>query len=276
MNNDKIEALRAAGLKIPPCPQVLTDLQQVLNDADSSNQSVVRLIGRDIKLAAMVFKTANSAACAPGGKKFTNLDQAVALLGRRAVANIVKVAALQLSLGGPDARLTRFWDRSMNIAMLCNIVADQAPDAGQLSGEEAFTAGLFHDCGVAVLMQHFRSYCHAYADPQKPLPDILDQDETYEASHCLVGQLVAKEWNLPEYVFETIGCHHAPLMNVPPAGMASTAVLLFSTHIANIKSGLDDPGWAEQRAAVMERLGVDDDAVEGFENEVWDSFQVLH
>ncbi len=276
MKNEMIDALRTAGVKIPACPQVLADLQQVLQDPDSGNLAVVRLIGRDIKLAAAVFKTANSAGYAPGRQKFVTLDQAVAVLGRRAIGNITRVAALQLSLTGPDPRLVRFWDRSTDIAMLCSIVAENAPSSGAFSSEQAFTAGLFHDCGVAVLMQHFRSYCHAFADSSKPLPDILDQDETYGTSHCLAGQMLAVEWNLPEFVYETIGFHHSPLAKVPKAGMTASAVLLMSTHIANVQARVDDSAWTGQRAAVIDQLGLSDETLVKFESEVWTSFQVLH
>lgn len=276
MKDEMMAALRAAGIKIPPCPQVLADLQQVLQDPDSGNQALARMIVRDIKLAAAVFKTANSAGFAPGGKKFASLDQAVAVLGRRAIGNIARVAALQLNLSGPDPRLERFWDRSMNIAMLCSIVAEKAPNAGTLNSEQAFIAGLFHDCGVAVLMLNYRSYCHAFANRSSPLPDILDQDQTFATSHCLVGQLVAEEWSLPEFVYETIGCHHSPLAKVPQAGLTATAALLMSTHIANVNAKVDDSAWAAQRLAVIAALGIEENAAATFEKEVWALFQVLH
>jgi len=276
MKDEQIAAIRAAGVKIPPCPQVVADLQGVLHDPASANQAVVRLIARDIKLASMVFKTANSAGRAPDGKRFVSLDQAVTVLGRRTIENLVRVAALQLSLAGPDARFMRFWDRSTDIAMLCSIVAEKAPASGDLSSEQAFTAGLFHDCGVAVLMQHFGSYCHTFADPNQPLPDILEQDRIIRVSHCMVGQMVAREWNLPEFVYEAIGFHHSPLAKVPKAGVRASAVLLMSAHIANVKAGVDDTGWTEQRSASIAQLGLADDDLEAFEDAVWDSFQVLH
>lgn len=272
----QLEAISAAGVKIPPCPQVLADLQQVLQDPNSDNKALARLIGRDIKLAAAVFKTSNSAACARSGKKFTTMDQAVAVLGRQAIGNIARIAALQLSLASPDPRLVRFWERSMEIAMLCSIVVEQAPNAGGLSSEQAFTAGLFHDCGVAVLMQHYRAYGHAFANKTQPLPDILDQDDTYCTSHCLVGQMVAKEWNLPEFVFETIGAHHLPLAKVPKAGITATAALSMSMHILNVKQRADDATWAKQRLPVISVLGLLDNAVDVFERNVWSSFEMLH
>lgn len=276
MKDDEVAALRAAGVRIPPCPQVVADLQQVLREPDSRNQAVSCLIGRDIKLASVVFRTANSAACAPGRRKFATLDEAVTVLGRRTIANIVRVAALQLSLGGPDPRLARFWERSMDVAMLCSIVAEKAPNPGALSPEQAFTAGLFHDCGVAVLIQHFDSYCRALADPRMPLPDILGEDRRFGTSHCLVGRMVAREWDLPALVAGTIGFHHDPLAGVPEAGIAASAALMMSTHIANVRAGAGDGEWAGQQEAVLARLGLENCALAAFERDVWDAFQVLH
>jgi HD-like signal output (HDOD) protein len=272
---DPVEAIKAAGIKMPPCPQVLLDLQQVLQDPDSGNQVVTRLIGRDIKLAAAVFKTANSAGFARR-RKFNTLDQAVAVIGRKAIGNIVKAAALRLSLGGPDPRLDGFWTRAMDIAMLCSTVAEIAPNSRLITPDDAFTAGLFHDCGVAVLIQRFRGYCDAFADRKKPPPEIPEQDSIIRISHCAVGELIAREWSLPEFVYETIRCHHLPLEMVPKAGVPATATLLMSAHIANVKAKLPDTAWPEHCLAVIAALGLAEDAVEEFEGEVWDSFEMLH
>ena len=276
MKNEQIEAIRAAGIKIPSCPQVLADLQQVLLDPNSRNQVLASLIGRDIKLSSTVFKIANSAAYASGGRKFVTIEQTVTVLGRQAIGNIARLAALQLSLAGPDPRLAGFWDRSMDIAMLCSIVVEKAPNSGAFSSAQAFTAGLFHDCGVAVLIQHHRSYCHAFAEENQPVPDFLKQDETIGTSHCLVGQMIAREWNLPDFIYETIGFHHSPLAKVPKAGKMATAALLMSMHIVNVKQKIRDTAWTEQRPAVISELGLLDDSVEKFEHEVWASFDVLH
>jgi HD-like signal output (HDOD) protein len=275
MKNDPIEAIQTAGLTIPPCPQVLIDIQQVLQDPDSENQVIARLIGRDIKLAALVFKFANSAVFARR-RKFDNLDQALAVIGRRAVGNIVKAAALRTSLGGPDPRLDGFWNRAMDVAMLCSIVAEYAPNHGALSPEQAFTVGLFHDCGVAVLIQHLPDYCKAFAAPTLPPPDILAEDATYRISHCLVGQMVAKEWKVPDFVHETIRFHHSPLQMVPAVCIRAVATLLMSAHIANVRKQLNDEAWLEQRLPVLAVLGLDEDMLEEFESAVWNSFEVLH
>jgi HD-like signal output (HDOD) protein len=275
MKNDRIEAIRTAGLTIPPCPQVLIDIQQALQDPDSKNQVIARLIGRDIKLAALVFRFANSAVYARSSK-FDNLEQAVAVIGCRAIGNIVKAAALRTSLGGPDPRLDGFWNRSMDIAMLCSIVAEYAPNHGALSPEQAFTVGLFHDCGVAVLIQHFPDYCQAFATPKQPLPDILAQDAIFRTSHCLVGQMVAREWNVPDFVHEAIRFHHSPLATVPGVCIRAVATLLMSAHIANVRKQLSDEAWLKQRMPVIAVLGLNEDMLEEFESAVWNSFEVLH
>ena len=271
-----LEAIRTAGIKIPPCPTVLIDLQQALQGPDCGNHVIERLIGRDMKLAAEVFKTANSSRFASMKKKFNSLDQAIAVLGQRAISNIVRAAALRASLGGPDPRLGSFWERATDIAMLCSIVADHAPAAGAFSPEQAFAAGMFHDCGVAVLMQHYPAYCHGFAGRKQILPDVIVEDATINTSHCLVGQMVAREWNLPDYLHETIGFHHTPLAKVQNAAVIATATLRMSIHIANVHAHADDAEWAEQGSAVIARLGLAEDAVEEFESDVWASFEVLH
>ena len=109
MTYEVLEAIRTAGIKIPPCPKVLVDLQQVLQGHDAGTHVIERLIGRDMKLAAEVFKTANSARFS-SMKKFNSLDHAITVLGQRAISNIVRAAALRASLGGPDPRLVHLFD----------------------------------------------------------------------------------------------------------------------------------------------------------------------
>ena len=160
--------------------------------------------------------------------------------------------------------------------MLCSIVADKAPKKGTLTPEQGFTAGLFHDCGIAVLFQQFPDYCKGFAAPTKVLPNILAEDTMFRTSHCMVGQMLAKEWGLPDFVDATVGCHHWPLTNVPQAGIAAVANLLMSIHIANVKSKINDAVWLQQRDAVMAELGVSEETMDDFESDVWSSFEVLH
>ena len=88
--------------------------------------------------------------------------------------------------------------------------------------------------------------------------------------------MVAREWNLPDYLHETIGFHHSPLAKVPSAAVIATATLHMSIHIANVNAHADDAEWEEQGPAVIARLGLAEDAVEEFESDVWASFEVLH
>jgi HD-like signal output (HDOD) protein len=164
----------------------------------------------------------------------------------------------------------------MDMAMLCSIVAEKTPNSRSLNAEQAFTVGLFHDCGVAVLMQHFPSYCRAFGEPTAPLPNVLAQDDVFESSHCLVGQMVAHEWNLPEFVYETVGHHHDPLAEVPAVGAPACAALQMSTHLVNTHGNRDDSAWIAQRPVVMVELGLSEETLADFENEVWTSYQMLH
>ncbi|HTP96745.1 MAG TPA: HDOD domain-containing protein [Burkholderiales bacterium] len=274
LEQQQIEAIKASGLQIPPRPQVVAEVQQLLREGDADNRAIARLIGRDVRLTAAVFKTVNSAAYGLA-RKVDSLDKALAYLGHKQMAAVVNTAGLRQQLGGDAARFERFWERSTDLATLCSVLAERLPAAGAITPDQAYMVGLFHDCGIPLLMQHFPGYCDALERRSAPLPNVLDQDDSFGTSHCLVGQMVAEHWNLPDDVCAVIRSHHYVLDEGQQARTAS-ALLQLAMHVYNANGGHDDSEWAYQRAAALAELAIAEDAVEAFERELWESFEILH
>lgn len=272
VENRQLEAVVAAGIQIPSRPQIVMEVEKLLSDADSDNRMIARLIGRDVRLAASVFKVVNSPAFARA-RKIDNLDQAIAVLGRRQMGEVVNAAGLRSSLGGDSGRFERFWDRSTDIATLCGIVIEKAPRTGGVSAEQAYTVGLFHDCGIPLLMQHIKGYCADWAVPSGPLTSAIDQDDAFSTSHCAVGSLVAEKWNLPDVVRDAIRQHHYVLDEGPARTVI--AVLQMATHLWNALNKGDDAEWECQRGAVLAELGIAEADAPAFEQDVTGSFELF-
>jgi HD-like signal output (HDOD) protein len=274
LEQQQLDAIAASGLQIPPRPQVVTEVQNLLAQPDADNRAIARLISRDVKLTGSVFKTVNSAAYGLR-RKVDSVEQALSLLGHRQMGTVINAAGLRQQLGGETARFERFWERSTDIATLCSIVAEQAPGIEALSADHAYMVGLFHDCGVPVLMQHIPGYCAALAQKHGPVPSVLDQDDNFSTSHCLVGHMVAEQWNLPDPICHAIRSHHYVLTESSEARAAS-AVLQLAMHVYNINTTQEDAEWTYQFAPVLAELGVGEENLEEFEREVWNSFELFH
>lgn len=195
------------GIAIPPQPQVLVDLQMEQFSPHCDAASIARLISQDVGLSGAILKTVNS----PYFKhrnQITSITQAVNILGVSSVVNLVNAQSIKGALSDDDIiAMGRFWDCAMEIAMIAAVVAKQI---GFPNPDEAYTLGLFHDCGVALLMRRFKNYRtilqEAYARPDDDIS--TTENSLLNTNHAVVGYYVAKSWHLPNYLCEAIHEHH--------------------------------------------------------------------
>lgn len=268
-----LEKLRAAKIRIPPRSQVLRDIESMLRDDNATERMIGQLIGRDASLTAEVFKLANSPFYRRG-PKIDSLEQAVRMLGRKSMGEIARSALLRRQLGGDDPRMESFWGQCTDIGTICSVLCDHLERPGKLTAEQAYLIGLFHDCGVAVLVQQIEAYGAAALVPGA-VPDFLAEDDAQATSHCIAGLLVAQEWDLPAVLCEAIRAHHYVIADnqvVPHA----LAVLQLARHAFARHQGWDDPEWEFHAARVLELLDLAPARLDAVMDEAIASFDVLH
>lgn len=195
------------GISIPPQPQIMVDLQMEQMQPECSINAIAKLISQDVGLAGSILKTVNSPFYSLSNK-ITSIQQAVNLLGVKSVINLVNALSIRGELSDKQiVALGRFWDSAMEIAMASTHIAKQI---GFSSPDEAYTLGLFHNCGIPLLMMRFDNYPEvirsAYAEPEKRIIDT--ENEQLSTNHAVVGYYVAKSWNLPAYLCQAIHDHH--------------------------------------------------------------------
>lgn len=75
--------------------------------------------------------------------------------------------------------------------------------------EDAYTFGLFHDCGIPILMQRFPDYRETLkiaSGEDVPLTQI--ENERHGTNHATVGYMVARSRGLSDTICQSILCHH--------------------------------------------------------------------
>lgn len=115
----------ARGIRIPPQPQVLLDLAELMATDDYDARRVAAVIGRDPGLAAMIFKVVHSPALR-GTRPPASLEQAIMRIGVGQTLNIARAVALSTSVGDANRRAYElFWRRSRELAEQAALVADE-------------------------------------------------------------------------------------------------------------------------------------------------------
>jgi HD-like signal output (HDOD) protein len=268
-----LEKLRAAKIRIPPRPQILQDIENMLKDDDATERMIGSLIARDVSLTAEVFKLANSPVYRRGAK-IESLEQAVRMLGRKVMGDISRSALLRQQLGGSNAHLEKFWDRCTDIGTIASVLCDQLERPGKLTSEQAYLIGLFHDCGVPVLMQHIKNYGAAqFLAPNGP--DFLSEDDENATSHCIAGLMVAQEWELPGVLCEAIRSHHYVITDEQESPHA-VALLQLSLHAYAKSQGWEDSEWSFQGERALQTLDLTAERADAVVDEAIASFEVFH
>lgn len=198
------------GIVIPPCPQIVADIQLECAMPDSDINVIAGLINRDAGIAGSVLKAINSPLFGLAGK-VKSVTHAVNLLGLKSVINIVTALSLKKVLSDDNvSAMNRFWDTANDVANTATIVSKYAKLS---TPDEAYTIGLFHDCGIPLMMMKFPGYIavleEAYASSDKRIIEI--ESDHFKTDHTVLGFYTAKAWKISEHVCKVISIHHCCL-----------------------------------------------------------------
>lgn len=256
------ELLRS--ITIPSCPAILATLMHEARQDEVDFPKVVRLIASDVGLSASVLKTANSPYFALRSK-VQNVQQAMSVLGLKNLLSIITSVTLRASLSPPGVNMERFWDRSGYAAAAC---AHIARGTRSVNRDLAYTFGLFHDCGIPILMQRFPDYKQTLAMANDTGEDVLNIEYArHTTNHAIVGSMLARNWQLPVEVVQAIAQHHEhELLDNGNNGHSSGDVraLIAICHVAAyaVARFLDvreDREWVLHGGKAMAYLGLDSD-----------------
>jgi putative nucleotidyltransferase with HDIG domain len=254
---------RVGDLRSPP--QSVSRLLELLPRADVDSDEIVGIIERDSVLTAKLLALCNSAAFG-FASEISSVAQAVLQLGSREVGRLV----LSLSFG---SRLSRplpgyaIGGRELLVhSVLTGKLAEQIIPSCTVEFEPsvAYTAGLLHDIGKAVLDQVLDDRTQAQIRrliEAEAVPRLEAERAVLSCDHAELGRVLLGRWRIPEVIVEAVGNHHAP----PLAGGPRLSCLI---HLANCLAHEigSAPGWDGYAMRVLEpaaaALGLDADATD--------------
>ena len=204
----ELEKLLEHGVILPAQPKIMREMDQLIHRPQVNMADIAQMVGQDPAITAIVFKVVASPIYGLN-KPVDSLEKAISLIGLRQMNNIVKCAALSRSIQGEEPFYEWFWERSGDIAQLCAIIAFRQRMVCNIFPDQAHLVGLFHDCGVPLLMQRFPEYCTPFRLEQgRKWPDVVEEDHTLHTDHAVVGYLIAKHLETPRF--------HLPGGALPP------------------------------------------------------------
>ena len=252
-----LEQLATTGIRIPPQPKVLLELRDKIAGGDPDIRSICRIISQDPGLVATLFKASRSPVFSRG-RRLDKLEQVLQVVGIKQAYNLVQAAALSAAIsGGARKAFERFWARSEEVAQLAAMIAEDQVTVCNVFPDQAYMAGIFHQCGVPVLMVRFPDYCEKLQlDDPNYWPDLAKEDAKFHVDHCTVGYLVARHWGLPDFVCSAIRYHHEIPTEESGAAISLVSILQLAVHAflrANMQA---NPVWDTIGDRVLEEVGV--------------------
>lgn len=254
---------------IPPCPIILDRFMKEVGKEEPDSLRLASIIGADVGIAAGLIKTANSPFFGMR-QRVRSVNEALAILGLKAASRAVAGIILRNSFPHVP-NLERFWDASARIAHLSGWLAQNLHIRG-LHAEDAYTFGLFRDCGIPVLLGRFPGYAatlnEANRDAERSFTAV--EETTLPTNHAMVGCILAQSWWLPEELCLAIRNHHdlAALESagseLPMLSRRLIATAQLSEHIVQQQLGLSlTQEWPKLGAACLNLLDIGEVQLEG-------------
>ena len=199
---------------VPLLSASANQLLQTTTDPDHDLMQIIGIVKTDSTLTARVLKVVNSAAFGLINE-ITSLDRAISYLGERLVVGIaIGDCAAQLfdkELKGYEGEHGALWRHDLRTAIASREVVAQSNST--INPDLAFTAGLLHDIGKALISDYLQGTASEVLEKieNNEFSDYLSAEEALIGfDHPHAGYELALAWKLPESITEVIRFHHAP------------------------------------------------------------------
>ncbi len=197
--------LRSLDIEIPAQPEVLVKLSVLMAEDEIDLLAVSALVEGDMALAAAVLKAVNSSLYGLRGRVQT-VHQALTYLGMREVSAIAFEMSLRAAFP-PAAELAPVWDRAAKRGLMMGRM-------GQMLGIDpwaAHSAGLFEECGKAVLYRHAPQHYPGMLRAAVTDVELSTLESTaFGVSHDALGAALCESWGLAPAAVASVR-HHVAL-----------------------------------------------------------------
>ena len=194
--------LRSLAIDLPTQPEALARLSVLLSDDELNLQAMSTLISSDMALASAVLKAVNSPLYGLKGR-VRSVQQAITHLGTGEIASVTFQMGLR-AVFPPAPELAPLWERAAVRALLMGRI-------GQALGVDpwaAHSAGLFEECGKAVLFRHASDrYRRLLASAEDDEALLMLEHAEFGVSHDALGASLCEQWGLAPSAVASVRFH---------------------------------------------------------------------
>ena len=215
---DALKQMEAKIDELPLLPQVLVRLLQLKPTAEDYFESFEGLAKEDPAFAVRVIALANSATSSPVCPIET-IREAMARMGATRIGALVASLAVQKVFMPTEDGQVRLWVHSIYAAVAAEAIARGCPEL-KLDPGKAYLAGLLHDIGRFVMLEHAAPCLKAVDESNWTTPEelVAADVEVYKFTHSELGFLACQRWALPEELAQAVRDHHTTLGEVIEPG----------------------------------------------------------
>jgi putative nucleotidyltransferase with HDIG domain len=209
LTTEKIDIENLVKTELPPLSNSAMRVSTLVQDVNSSTNSIAQAIGFDPVLTARILRAANSPLYAME-RRVTTLPSAVNTLGNR---TLYALAIISTASDTFDASLRRnpagqkLWSHLVTTGL---VARELSRLLGMRGSDEAFLCGLLHDIGKLVMLKHHEELYARLDEVVNEEESLMLEQELYGYTHAQVGALITKHWGLPEEIGYAIYSHHQP------------------------------------------------------------------
>ncbi len=254
-------------------PDVVSKINSLVRDPDTSAADITMVISTDIALSAKVLKLVNSPFYG-FNRRITSINYAIVILGFNAIRNLALSAFMYdiYSTSNAIFDTREFWRFSICCAAGSQAIAKKIGYAGV---DDAFMAGLLHDIGLVIMSQYFKDDFAKVINRTHSEGILVSEAEKLEIdyTHCEVGALLLDRWNLPDDIISV--CRKYPS---PDDTCSKLCAIVHITHVFCRALLLGNPGdnsipaispWA------LKLLEIEDEQIGEFVNVVLEAAETV-
>ncbi len=192
-------------------PTVIVKALNIMKKPTASMKELGDIVMFDQSLTIKFLALVNSAYYG-FSQQISSINIALSLLGMTKVKNIIVAVAMKPMMSNQGDK--ELWKHSMKVASGCEYLANLTKI---MDSDEAFIAGFVHDVGKIVLHMTNEKLYTKVINAVDMGGSILDLEKKYfDSDHVKTGSLLAKRWQLPILLANTITYHHSPNLSSIP------------------------------------------------------------
>jgi len=226
------EELVSDNLQLISLPEIVTRINDMVDDPNCTAVEIGELISTDAALSARLLKIVNSSFYNFPSNVDT-ISMAITIIGTRQLRDLALATSVTQKFRKlPDNLISIdiFWHHSLACATAARVIADKCATG---NSERYFITGLLHDIGKMVMYLTQPDLAREVLTLSRESKNNLDQLEqtAFGFTHAELGKILLQKWQLPESLYIPVGYHDHP--QEAPTFQFETCAIHLANGIAN-------------------------------------------